>query len=180
MKNIFFTIALLLMISTAKAQITKIDLQASGLTCSMCNKSIYKSLLTITNIDKVESDLNNNTFTIYFKEAKLVNIDELKNKVEVAGYKVANLWLYTQVEKLGVKNDTHTEMDNQTFHFMDVQEQELSGLVKLRVVDKGFLTTKQYKAFEKKTTMKCFKSGFMEDCCTPKAKDKKRIYHVTL
>jgi copper chaperone CopZ len=177
----FLLIIVLIVLSTiSNAQIFKAELQASGLTCSMCNKSIHKSLSTISNVSKIDSDINNNMFTIFFKDSSNVNIDELKTKVEKAGYKVANLWFYTSFEKLAIKNDLHTIINNTTYHFMNVKNQEITGIQKLQIIDKGFVNAKQNKVFEKMTTMKCYKTGVMESCCTPTSEEKKRIFHVTI
>lgn len=179
MKTIIF-ILLVTLANTSNAQISKIDIQASGLTCSMCNKSIFKSLSTIKNIEKIDSDLNTNTFSVYFKDNTIINIDELKNKVVTAGYKVANLWLYVQVTDVQIVKDAHIDINKTTFHFIDVKEQKLDGEHKVRIIDKGFVTSNEYKAFAKKTTMKCYQSGYMENCCTIGDKVNKRIYHVTI
>src|SRR5437588_10406331 len=88
MKKIFLIAAIGLSVA-AKAQVAKVSLQASGLTCSMCSKSINKSLLTLDFIDKVDANIKTSTFEITFKHADKVDFDKLKGKVEDAGFSVA-------------------------------------------------------------------------------------------
>lgn len=71
-----------------KARVTKVYLQASGLTCSMCSNSINKALKTLDFIDKVDADIKNYTFEISFKANSIVDFDKIKKKVEDAGFSV--------------------------------------------------------------------------------------------
>ena len=66
MKNIFLLLAISISMVT-KAQVTKVSLQASGLTCSMCSNAINKALKSLDFVDKVEADIKNYTFEILFK-----------------------------------------------------------------------------------------------------------------
>lgn len=73
-----------------QAQVTKVYLQASGLTCSMCSNSINKALKTLDFIDKVDADIKNYTFEISFKANSIVDFDKIKKKVEDAGFSVSD------------------------------------------------------------------------------------------
>src|SRR5690606_24963991 len=46
----------------AFAQIKQVDIQATGLTCSMCSNAINKQLLSLPEVAEVTTDLNTNTF----------------------------------------------------------------------------------------------------------------------
>jgi copper chaperone CopZ len=50
------------------AQISKAEIIATGLTCSMCSNAINKQLKTLPEVVTVETDLNTNTFTVTLKE----------------------------------------------------------------------------------------------------------------
>lgn len=56
MKNILLAIALPVSLG-ATAQISKVTLQASGLTCSMCSNSINKSLRSVDYVEKVMANI---------------------------------------------------------------------------------------------------------------------------
>jgi copper chaperone CopZ len=73
MKNIplkFILVACLVLITSMKsfAQISKAEIIATGLTCSMCSNAINKQLKTLPEVVTVETDLNTNTFTVTLKE----------------------------------------------------------------------------------------------------------------
>lgn len=180
MKKIF-VIALLLVSVAAQAQFKKAMLQASGLTCSLCSKSIYKSLIAIPFVQDVQSDIKNSAYNISFKEGSNVDFDALKKAVTSAGFSVAVLQVNMNFDNIAIKNDTHIELDGKTFHFLNVQPQTLQGEKTVTIVDKNFVTNKEYKKYSKLTTMKCYETGTMESCCSKKnGVAGKRIYHVTL
>src|SRR6478736_779050 len=88
MKKILLVLAITISIA-AKAQVTKVYLQASGLTCSMCSNAINKALKTLDFVDKVDADIKNYTFEILFKEASHVDFNKIRRKVEDAGFSVS-------------------------------------------------------------------------------------------
>ncbi len=169
-----------LITALASAQIKKAELQAAGLTCAMCSNAINKALKKVPFIETVETDLNKNIFSITFKKGSTVDIDELQRKVKDAGFSVGNLWLVISFDNDSVKNDTHLATAGTNFHFLDVRQQVLNGDQKIRVVDKDFISAKEYKKFASKTTMECVKTGYMSSCCRKGTGKGTRIYHVTI
>ncbi len=160
------------------SQIKNVRFQAAGLTCSMCSNAINKSLKALPNVSGVETDLENNTFIVSFKDASAASFDELKNKVESAGFSISKMQVEMNVNGLQVANDTHTKLAGKQFHFVKVKDQQLSGNQVFTIVDKGFLPAKQYKTYAAATQMECIKTGMMASCC--KSGTAGRIYHVTI
>ncbi|WP_158563216.1 heavy-metal-associated domain-containing protein [Chitinophaga silvatica] len=162
-------------------QFKKASLQASGLTCAMCQKATFEALASLPFVDKIDTDLDNTSFVLSFKPDVPVSIDAIKNKVEDAGFSVAKLVMTANFEGLNVKNDEHVSFAGSTLHFMDVKPQTLNGEKQLTVIDKDFVSNKQFKKFSTTTTMSCYQTGKMGDCCKPEgAKAANRIYHVTI
>lgn len=182
MKKLLFTILTIAIVGSAKSQFQKAELQASGLTCSMCSNAINKALKGLNFVESVDTDLNNNTFNIHFKPGTAPDFDQLKMKVEGAGFSVANLWVHTNFKDLSIKNDEHTTVNGVTLHFVNVKNQVLNSNTKIKIIDKSFVTSKEYKKMNTLTAMECYKTGFMDECCnlTKKGSDKKRIFHVTI
>lgn len=165
----------------ANAQIKSVSLQASGLTCSMCSRSIFKALKTLDFVDKVEANIKNSTFDITFKPDSKVDFDLLKKKVEDAGFFVANLKASVHFDKVTVVNDNHVVIGGNVFHFLNVKDQVLDGDKTIRLLDKGFVSSKEYKKNSKLTTMECYKTGVTGACCSKDGLVKgTRIFHVTI
>lgn len=181
MKKFLFSIVIVLMVISARAQFTKATLQATGLTCAMCSNAINKSLMNVSFIESVKSDIKNSSFNIIFKKDQAANIDAIRKAVEDAGFSVGNLKLTGDFKDLSIENDKHVTIENSVFHFVSVKPQVLSGEQTLTIVEKNFLTSKQFKKYSSATKMECFHTGKSANCCT---KDgvaaESRIYHVTI
>ncbi len=144
MKTLLFCIASVFSL-LAHAQITKVSLQASGLTCSMCSNSINKSLQTIDFVAQVHPNVQTSTFNISFKPGSYVDFDKIKKKVEDAGFTVANFVATIHFDNLQIKDDQPVKLDDKTFYFLHPKEQSLNGEQQVRIVDKGFISGKEYK-----------------------------------
>ena len=71
--------------------IKKVSLVASGLTCSMCSKAIFKALTKLDFVDEVKVDIELSKFVLTFKSGKTVVIDQIKAAVADAGFSVQSL-----------------------------------------------------------------------------------------
>lgn len=164
-----------------QSQVKSLTLQASGLTCSMCSNSINKALKTINYVDKVKANISTSSFEITLKPGAVVDFDDFKKKVEDAGFSVANLTAKVEFDKASISSDHHITIDGMIFHFLNVNEQVLTGTHNIKIIDKGFVSAKEYKKNGQYTVMACYKTGVSASCCT---KDGiavgTRIYHVTI
>ncbi len=180
MKNIFLVVVLLFSLASLQAQVSKATLTASGLTCSMCSKAIYEALKKVNTIETIKANISQSSYSIVFKKDAAVSLDELKNAVEGAGFFVAKLQVTVNFDGVEIKNDEHVESAGLNLHFLNVKEQKLSGEKELTILDKNFVTAKQFKKYTEYTKMKCLETGIMEACCTDKSTAGTRIYHVTI
>ena len=151
MKKILIGSIMLFASFIVNAQITKAELTATGLTCSMCSKATYKQLTSIPEVEKVETDLNTTTFVNHFKNGSTINPVELKRKVEAAGFSVGELVLVFNINNQKAENNTSFTQDNITYTFMDTKPGVLAGEVKVKILDKGFVVEKEYKKLLKMT-----------------------------
>jgi copper chaperone CopZ len=71
--------------------IKKVSLVASGLTCSMCSKAIFKALTKLDFVDEVKVDIEQSKFVLTFESGKTVVIDQIKSAVADAGFSVQSL-----------------------------------------------------------------------------------------
>lgn len=181
MKKIFFMVMMVLGVVYSQAQFTKASLQATGLTCAMCSNAINKALMQVSFVESVKSDIKNSAFNIVFKQGQEVEIDALRKAVEDAGFSVGNLKMTGNFQEVKIENDKHIEIGKEVFHFLNVSEQVLNGEQTIMVVDKNFLTAKQFKKFSGASKMTCVQTGKAASCCVKDgiAADA-RVYHVTI
>ena len=133
-----------------KGQIVSANLQASGLTCSMCSNSIFKALKKLESVDEVESDVENSTFKIVFKSNETVDLDALQKAVVGAGFSVAKMTFMLRTEALDIKDRTLVEIGDKLFYFINTKDRTLKGEVELRLLDKEFNSSKEYKKVKSK------------------------------
>ena len=181
MKRVFFIAMMVLGIISSQAQFTKASLQATGLTCAMCSNAINKALMQVPFVESVKSDIKNSAFNIVFKQGQEVDIDALRKAVDDAGFSVGNLKMTGNFQEVKVGNDKHVEIGKEVFHFLNVSDQVLNGEATIMVVDKNFLTAKQFKKFSSATKMDCVLTGKAASCCIKDGVPANaRVYHVTI
>lgn len=181
MKKILLFLAIIFVAIAGNAQFKSASLQAAGLTCAMCTKAINKALDRLPFISKVEPDIENSAFLITFKEGADIDFDAIKNAVEDAGFSVAKLKLTGTFNHVSVQNDTHVQLGGKTFHFLNVGNQQLNGQKSVQIVDRNFVTDKEFKKFSASSKMSCVQTGKAAGCCTKEGVTQNtRIYHVTL
>jgi len=144
MKTIYLLLALMVSMAT-EAQVQKVSLQASGLTCSMCSNAINKALKTLDFVDQVDADIKTYTFEITFKPNAAVDFDRIRKKVEDAGFSVSGFVAQIHFDNIAVKNDEPIVIDGNTIILINPKESVLDGVKRIRVLDKGFVTNKEYK-----------------------------------
>ncbi|MEP7377652.1 MAG: heavy-metal-associated domain-containing protein [Chitinophagaceae bacterium] len=144
MKKIVLLIAMAVSV-TMNAQVTRVSLQASGLTCSMCSNSINKALKTLDFVQEVDADVKTYTFEISFKPNAYVDFDMIKKKVENAGFSVVSFEATIVFNNVHVTNNQPVTIEDKTFLFVNINDQSLDGVKKIKVLDKGFVSPKEYK-----------------------------------
>ena len=132
-------ITIVVLIGTkANAQISKAEIRATGLTCSMCSNAINKQLKSMPEVLNVATDLNTNTFTVTLKEGNTLSPKVFKDKVENAGFFIGTLMLTTNSKT--IKQGTYVLVNTASKNNAEVQVQ---------VLDKGYVTEKEFKKLSK-------------------------------
>lgn len=180
MKKILIIIACAVVALNVSAQIEQVRLQASGLTCSMCSKAIYKALEKLSLTDSISSNISESTYTMDFKKDASIDFDAIRRAVENAGFSVAKMEVKANFTSVSIRNDAHIVLNGKSLHFLDVKEQVLNGEHMFQIVDKNFVPAKTYKKYAATTQMECVKTGIMKPCCHNSGAVGTRIYHVTV
>jgi len=158
-----------------------IELQAAGLTCSMCSNAINKALSKVDFIKSIDTDLSKNLFIISIKDGAVPDFDVIRKKVEDAGFSVGKMTVDVNFANQKVVNDEHTLVNGKILHFLNIKDQTLNGWKRLQLVDKNYLVSGQSKKFQAATSMSCYKTGVAGNCCkSDDIKAGQRIYHVTI
>lgn len=167
----FICLILLFCSLQVSAQYKEAWLQASGLTCAMCSNAINKAVSKLAFVEKVDSDLDQSAFVIRFKPGVSVSFDEIRKKVEEAGFSVALLKVTAVINELPVKKGEVLVWGGLNLWVVNSPTGALSGEQTFTVLEKGFLTAKEYKKSGASVTAPAYQSAIAAG---------KRVYIVTL
>lgn len=143
-------IAMLLVCAAAThAQITQAEITATGLTCSMCSNAINKQLKAMPEVESVTTDLNTNTFTVQLKKDNQITPLRLKQRVEKAGFFVGSMIITLERSGLTAVDPMHWTQKDDTYVWVDSVPEPTAAPCKAKVIDRGFVTAKEYKKWRK-------------------------------
>jgi copper chaperone CopZ len=144
MKKIFLLLICCWAVS-ANAQVQKVNLQASGLTCAMCSKAIYKAVSAISFVDTVFVNIEASTYDIRFNKETTPQFDQIAKAVVDAGFSVANLTVMVNFDKQAVDKNGLFMLDGIQFKLMGPPLASLQGSKKLQLVGKPYMLPKDLK-----------------------------------
>lgn len=144
MKKVFLLIACICAIG-ASAQVQKVNLQASGLTCAMCSKAIYKAVSAISFVDTVLVNIEASTYDIRFNKDATPQFDQIAKAVVDAGFSVANLTVVADFNKQSVDKNGFVTLDGIQYKIMGTPPATLQGSKKLQVIGKQYMLPKDFK-----------------------------------
>ena len=133
---------LLLLGQTAHAQFSQGRLQATGLTCALCSKSIHQALGKLPFVKSVQPDLKSSSFDLQFKSGMAVSVASLRTAVEDAGFFIGGLTL-TIERPLSVQEAVDGNFIDHGVTYK--LEGKLNEGKMVQVIDEGFLSTKEFK-----------------------------------
>lgn len=174
--KIILSFLILFVINKVSAQqITTVEMQVTGLTCSMCSQATEKSLRTLDYVSDVTPDLNKNLFIIKFKKDKDVNFDQLNKKVKDAGFSIGKLEATVNFNQTKIDDNGQAVVGTNIYRFANAKDKVLNGPVKVNVIDKGFVSNSVFK--QKAATVKFDSYATGTGVVNGK---KTRIYHLSI
>lgn len=162
----------------AGAQVTNVSLQASGLTCSLCSKSVLSALQKVSFVDKVDVNIKDQQYLLSFKPGAAISFDALEKAVEDAGFSVAVFKVTAHFDYAALRKDEHLSIGDLSVHFLNASGQSLNGNASFTIVDKGYTSAKNFRKYSALTKMDCVQTGYAASCCD--RKKAQRIYHAII
>ncbi len=178
MKTTSFIIGFLMLFAFNKVsaqEISNVEMQVTGLTCSMCSQATEKSLRTLAYVNNVTPDLNKNLFIITFKKDKAVSFDQLNAKVKDAGFSIGKLEATINFNQAKIDENGQAIIGANIYRFTNAKDRVLNGPVKVSLIDKGFVSNSTFK--QKASTVKFDSYASGSGLVNGK---KTRIYHLSI
>ena len=131
--------------SMSFSQITKAEIMATGLTCSMWSNAINKQLNALPEVHYAATILVTNTFTVSFKKDSKITPQQLKQSVEKAGFFVGSMVITMTLDNPTLDNQARLSQGESTYVFLASETKQVTEEVKAKILDEGFVTKKEYK-----------------------------------
>lgn len=181
MKKFFSVYVFFLFALGSSAQFTTGSLKASGLTCAMCTKAVNVALEKVPFVKEVKVNIKDQEYKLVFKEENNIDFDALSKAVEDAGFSVASLKVTGKFSGVVAEKDKHAEINGINLHFLNGNKEELNGEKTVTIVDRNFLSSKEFKKHTSASKHPCVQNGKADDCCTKDGiKENARVYHVII
>lgn len=178
---ILLALVSLLAAAPMTAQFSKANLQATGLTCALCSNAINKAVQKLPFVASVRSDIKNSSFSIVFKEGAVPDIDAIREAVEDAGFSVGGLQLTGVFNESSLDKENLVKLGDLYFHIVNGAGKTLNGETVVSVVDKDFVSEKEYKKLSREGRLSCVKDGKATDACNREGVSAgTRVYHVMI
>jgi copper chaperone CopZ len=131
-----FLLAVVFSLNTATAQIKSAEVLASGLTCSMCSKAIFKALSNLDFVDTVKVNIETSVYQINFKKDSPVKIEGIRDAVYDAGFSIAKLAIVGDWKVKTATKDLAFEDFGYQFKWQTKTNKSLSNTQKVFIVNK--------------------------------------------
>ena len=126
--------------TSANAQIKSAEVLASGLTCSMCSKAIFKALSSLPFVDTIEVNIETSVYQLNFKKDSAVKIESIRDAVYDAGFAIAKLSITANwKDKNAIKDLVFNDLGYQ-FQWQIKSNKMLSNSQKVFIVNKDIQT----------------------------------------
>ena len=110
------------------SQITKAEIVATGLTCSMCSNAINKQLKALPQVENVATNLDTNTFTVTLKKKNNITPQQLKQSVEKAGFFVGSMIITLSLDNPKLDNQDSLNHGESTYVFLGAETKQVTDL----------------------------------------------------
>jgi len=138
--KLFLMAGLFIIATSANAQIKSAEVLASGLTCSMCSKAIFKALSSLPFVDTIKVNIETSVYQLNFKKDSAVKIESIRDAVYDAGFAIAKLSITANwKDKNAIKDLVFNDLGYQ-FQWQIKSNKMLSNSQKVFIVNKDIQT----------------------------------------
>ena len=132
------------------ARLKWIDVGINGLTCSLCTRSVDKSISRIEFVDSVTMSLENTDGRIYVKDVEAINLKRITKAITDAGFSVRFVRLQFDFRDTQIDKDGCFSFKGQRYQLLQFKSNALPHSVTLTLIDEGFLPKKESNQWKKK------------------------------
>ncbi|MFZ9982846.1 MAG: heavy-metal-associated domain-containing protein [Cyclobacteriaceae bacterium] len=125
-------------------QVKAITTGINGLTCSMCSRTVEKSILNLLWVEKVEMSLENTEAKIFPRKNTNISMKEIVRSVKDAGFSVRFVKMEMDADGLRLQEDNIFYSSGQEFRLAGNNKIPEKGTVIFRLIDPLYTTPKDH------------------------------------
>lgn len=145
------TVLLVVSSTATKAGIQWIEVGVNGLTCSLCTRSVEKSIRTLEFVDSVAMNLETTEGRVFLRPNVPFNLAQIAKAVVKAGFSVQYVKVRFALNDITIDPTGMFTHKEQTFQWIDYSPPSGKKHTTLKIVNEGFLPKKEAGKFKKKT-----------------------------
>ena len=127
-----------------------IDVGINGLTCSLCTRSVDRSINRLEFVDSVTMSLENTEGRIYVKNVEAINLKRITKAITDAGFSVRFVRLQFDFRDTRIDKEGFFSFKGQRYRWLQLKSNSLQNDVALTLIDEGFLPKKESNQWKKK------------------------------
>lgn len=127
-----------------------IDVGVNGLTCSLCTRSVDRSISRLEFVDSVTMSLENTEGRIYVKDVGAIDLKRISKAITDSGFSVRFVRLQLDVNDIRIDTGGFFSFKGQRFQWLEFKNSALKSEVTLTVIDDGFLPKREANQWKKK------------------------------
>ena len=148
--GIFLVMMFVSPVQESLAQIKWIDVGINGLTCSLCTRSVDRSISRLEFVDSVSMSLENTEGRIYVKDVEAIDLKRITKAIIDAGFSVRSVHLQFDFRDIRIDKDGFFSFKGQRYQWLQFKNDALPNDVALTLIDDGFLPKKESNQWKKK------------------------------
>lgn len=130
-----------------------IDVGINGLTCSLCTRSVDRSISRLEFVDSVNMSLENTEGRIYLKDVEVIDLKRITKAITDAGFSIRFVRLQFDFKDIQIDTDGFFNFKGQRYRWLQFKSNASLSSVALTLINEGFLPRKESNQWKKKLAM---------------------------
>ena len=127
--------------TSVTAQVQSVELVASGLTCSMCSKAIFKALSQLDFVSELKVDIEKSIYILTLKSPKQLKIEEIREAVYDAGFSIESMQMTAHFPNTKAVNEELISLNGYQFKWKLTGVKNIANPQKVSIVNKEIQPT---------------------------------------
>lgn len=127
-----------------------IDVGINGLTCSLCTRSVDRSISRLEFVDSITMSLENTEGRIYVKDVAAIDLKRITKAITDAGFSTRFVRLQFDFKDIPIDKGGFFAFKGQRYQWLQYKSNPPPNGISLTLINEGFLPKKESSQWKKK------------------------------